>query len=272
MVLKYNDIIMENDKTLNYYNITDSRHMITLIFNVRESTQTGQHEQDSFVTTNQPIAAPLETNDSELPSYAQPREPTRCEKIRDHGIIIIFILFWIAFVAVNIVHCIGLSKQHQTYNEYINISTNTTTEMLDYYCNDNGNQFKRNIGNDFFNGFIINVTFISIPVLVIIVACALGCLSSLFNTSPQTEDNVGACCGGFCGFSMLAFHVAMIVYNSIILWVNIVKMKKYCDPSTNFYQTIIGQWSIWNYINTFASYMAMPCICGIFIMAEIFDW
>ena len=305
IVLKYNDITMENDKTLNDYEITDSRHIIKLIFSVKESTHTGPVKKYSFVKdrgasdnlfdANNSMNVSVNTDFAVLPSYAQPREPNCCERFRDGcidccedcmddcmddfctrecGVIILFVLFWLGFVAINIGHCVALGKQYDIYREYMDTST---TEMINYYCNNNANEFKRNIGNDLLHGFAINTTFISLPVvafiLLLIIFVSFECLDwCRKNVSLETEDTIAGCCGAFFGFSILTFHVAMIVYNSIILWEDITKIKKYCDPTTDFYQKMIVKWSIWNYMNTFVTYMAIPCICCIYIAGEIYLW
>ena len=287
MILKYNDIIMENDKTLSDYNIIDSRHIITLSFSVVESTHTGPVKKYSFVKDDPTLGVNNNNNNySDLPAYLRPLPPTRCQRFCrcfrecctcERTIIIIFILYWLSYVAINIGNSVALGNQYQIYREYIHTSTNTTTEMLDYYCNNKGSDLKANMDDELFNGFIINIASVSSPFVAIISLCVLFGLIECMDKCDiyldyDTEDNLGVGCTGFFIISMFGLHVTMIVYNSIILWGDIMNIQKYCDPNTQFYHEMIIKWSIWNYMNTFVTYMGIPCMLCLFIAVQAFAW
>ena len=267
IVLKYNNIIMENEKSLQDYNIMDSKHIIKLSFNVTESKEAGESEQNAFITHNS------ETNDVELPSHAQPKEPkchqwftqgciNCCQYVRDgymncyeisweNRYNLILSLFCVIFFVIYIGNLVGLLAQHYIYRKYIGSST---TEMLDYYCNNNGNEFTKHIGTDVLFGFIINITFIVYSTI----------FGYIYYMSVNGTCHIHVCFGLFGICVLITLYVAMAVQNSIILWEDITKIKKYCDPTTEFYQKMINTWSIWNYMHTFISYIiGFPFICGI---------
>ena len=293
IVLKYNDITMENDKILKDYNIIDSRHIIKLIFSVKPSTHVGLIKKYSFIKDDRGASDHLQNNDNTtvnsnyntLPSYAQPRQLNCCEKLglcchdfftelatacRDNpfqcSFITLFILFLIGYLGASIGNSVALVNQYQIYNEYIETPTNTTTEMLNYYCKNNANEFSRNISRDLLNGSAINITFTVMPFLSMVVIITLILLAEECGCTWIDDD----CCGYiyFCifGLGTIGFYVASVVYNSIILWTDMNNIRNYCDSQTDFYQKMIGKWSVWNYINTIIAYFLLPCICCLIII------
>ena len=131
--------------------------------------------------------------------------------------------------------------------------------MLNYYCNNNANEFNRNISRDLLNGAAINITFIMMPFLSVVAMIPL----KLF------ADDYDCCFHIFFrifGLGTIAFYVASVVYNTIISGTDMNYIRDYCDSQTDFYQKMIGKWSVWNYINTMTAYaLLLPCLCLIFI-------
>ena len=281
IVLKYNNITMENDKILKDYNIIDSRHIIKLIFRVKQSTHVGPIKQYSFIKDDRGASDHLQNNDNTtvhsnynlLPSYAQPRQRNCCEKLglccynffTDFvcSFTTLFILFLIGYLGASIGNSVALVNQYQIYNEYIETPTNTTTQMLNYYCNNNANEFNRNISKDLLNGSAINIICIIMPFLGAAVLYIMMCSSEYDCIDKNTCGNptCGVIYFVIFGGGSIAFYVTSLVYNSIILWTHITNIRNYCDYQTDFYQKMIGKWSAWNYINTIMGYITLPCIC-----------
>ena len=122
IVLKYNGTTMENDKTLSDYNIIDSKHIIKLIFTVKQSTHVGPIKKYSFIKDDNPT---VNSNYNTLPLYAQP-QPNCCEKFGPYCynccynvFLPLFILFLIGYLGTSIGNSVALVNQYQTYNEYI---------------------------------------------------------------------------------------------------------------------------------------------------------
>ena len=303
IVLKYKGITMENDKTLRDYNIIDSKHIIKLSFNVKESTHAGPIKKFSFAKDDGRASDHLGNNNNNtgananydtLPLYARPREPNCCEKCGlccsdlPHEIasafrsnpylsrfILLFMLFLIGYIATTIGNSVAFVNQYQIYKEYIetptpNINATTPADALNYYCNNNANEFNRNIPRDLLNGAAINITFAILSFLAVPVLLLMYFLDEILQWNCIKDETWSGFIISliyiviFC-LGTMAFYVTSIVYNSIILWINITNIRNYCDSQTDFYQQMIGKWSIWSYINTIMGYFLLPCICCLII-------
>ena len=287
IVLQYEGITMENDKTLRDYNIIDSDHIIKLSFNFRDSTHNHDRGASDHLQNNNGVNSNYQT--VLIPSYLRQPELNCCEKFKHEirglyqdavtefrentcrcSCITVFILFFIGYLGTTIGNSVAFVNQYQIYNEYIqtptnNINVTTPVDALNYYCNDKANEFNRDISRDLLDGASINITFAVLSFLAAPVLFLMVFIDSINGCGCISEFNF---CGAvilfmYCGIFWLGtivFYVLSLVYNSIILWINITNIQNYCDSQTDFYQQMIGKWSIWSYINTIIGYILLPCI------------
>ena len=302
IILKYNGNIMENNKTLGYYGIVDEKHLILCEFSTplivpdMGARRPSNSNPNSFV---QALDAKLTNSfrsrmsNASLDSFygitnsagnagltqllrqtsAQPRS-----KCCDRTIGTLFIIFYLLFIAANIGHIIALKFEYNIYNNHIQ---NTTD--LENTCP--GHNFKRNISADLLIGFIINTSFIGIFIGFI---CCVICVTAADNGNcseccEDCIDNITTKCGideECCGvsiigcwvFIMFGLYVTIAVYNSIILFEDIIKIIKYCDGMDNDFYNKIHFWSIFNYVNTFISYSLFPSFCILVFISWKRDW
>ena len=278
--LKYNNIFMDDNKMLSDYNIYDSKHIITLYFNVTGSNVRNKNTKkySFFSDTNDGNNGFQNDNyNSSLwsmsvvdPLLKPPNNNCNncCDNFKECLYDCYFIgecilpccicIMVIGFVGLSIVSFIGLNAQRNAYREYS--SSAFDTDRLNEICDNNASEFIRYTSNDAFIDAGDEFETASFRIMILL---SMGIMYTCMEILCQ---ECKACrvinCGPIIGFIVaLGF---MISINTNITFNIIPKIREYCDNNTDFYRVIITQWSVFNYVYTYVLFSLAPilsCMC-----------
>ena len=293
--LKYKNTFMNDNNTLEYYGIYDSKHIIKLYFNVKDANRNSGNnyppKKYSFISDDMnnnnnnnkynksAYKAPLlSKNKNQLirSNFSCCNSTNICDSKRIFAIIpcCLLILFLVIFTTTTI----ALRLQFNIYREYS--SQPNDCVLLDPICSNNCNEFTRTStdedgntslydpGDDFNIGFVMNLVFIG---CILVTFCCLPIFSEMDNGHLDCPCGWIFNCIGYLIFgAIFGIYVTLITYNSIISWRDLVRIRRYCDRDTHFYNGIM-KWETWNIMNTFLIYTLplLMCICG-FSIDEFF--
>ena len=258
--LKYNSIFMNDNNTLEYYGIYDSKHIIKLYFNVQGSNKSDYPPKKySYISNNTSssfhIQVPLLLKNKNTNNH---RLRCRCRRPTFKEYMCIIGFFSLIFLGIFIAATIAFKQQSNIFAEYSNGSNDC--EVLNKICNDYCDKFHRNDSNVFKIAFFINILYISF-LLAFIIFCGIIAL-----TADNDEDHYCFNCIKFgCTYcisvGLFALQIASVVYTSYMIWKDLVRIRQNCDRDTPFYQGIM-KWVSIDFMYTFTTY----------IMLVIFVW
>ena len=255
MTLKYNDVIMEDDKTLINYNITNENHVISATFkkkSIHKYGFFGRHKESTKKSSVMSINSGMNPSDpstyqtSLLSQY--PRNNTICNNI-------IYITFGIIRFSISLI-ILGISlygiitpiQEYQSYTQNM-----SSCDDINALCNNNCDKFNAFTGYHFIITAILN-GFVWLLLLMLCQCHQFGC----YKNSKLSKNGIKIAI-----LMVILFVLAMIGWNTVITWIDIGNIWKYCDKNTQFYHDMIHRWSIWNYMYTLMIYCLLPCFCWI---------
>ena len=279
--LKFNGQFMENTNTLKDYNITDTKHIIQLFFAPNDANQKDfDNAKFSFISDDidtsqsfnitQPLLYISSNNNNS--SYYNKYTPTgntsyhtMATSYRDtinNGIKYSKLLGYclvIIGVGILVVNAVAFYYQHKVYREY---SKNPSDcEMLNEICNGQCDVFARNgpartfdLGHYFIGNFVCNIIVLGSVVIGVLVYY-------ICNRNNINVDKRKICGLMVPGFTLFVVYIPMLIYNSIIVWIDFNKIRLNCDNNNEFYNIIINRYSICNYIQIFWLYILAPFMC-----------
>ena len=282
IILVYNSTILEESKTLQYYNISDPNNLYTI-----QAFQRGNYTtQVSKIDTN----SPSESSIMLISGYNFKEDInclrrmiywcsdccclmdiicSCCECFMDSIMgcwyayaecmarCCVFIMTLI-FFGICVMSIIGLNWQRFKYEEYS--SSPLDINRLNSICNNQTSQFIRYTSR---NTYVDPAHEFGTASLWIVILLAVGCVYGFVHIlCIRCKECRILNCGVTIGFMVATGF--LITININITFDIIQKIKEYCDKNTDFYNVIINQWSLWNYIFTYASFSLIPllgCLC-----------
>ena len=255
VTLKYNNIFMNDNNTLGYYGITDSKHIIKMYLNVQGSNQSKYISTDTASNLVPLLFKNKDRNNNRFRFRCQCRCPT-CKEF----LVILFAIFSCIFLATFVVSTIAFKKQYNIFSEYS--TGKNDCDILNKICNDKCNEFYRNEDDSsfvFMAAFVWNWIFLGSILGSILVVGICILLGLILRINDWCFAGIISALTLLCSLFILFCIYMVTMHCWHITWTTLVTIRRYCDKDTPFYEGIM-KWEIIDIIYTFMMYIILALL------------